>query len=226
MAQEVLSKKTNDQIYVDNFITGVDLNFWTLKRSEPGRVSPTKWQDKTAIKIDIKKGDKHQIDNRSVDTERNEISELPEVMLNEGMVSNYSFSFAFPNDFPVINNRLVFAQWKQKSDDDRSPFISFRYKNGNVIFQMTAQQNKISYYAEDKEWRGAWHSAYVKFKINKGRGFVRATVDDEELCDLKGIKLGFSRKTGKTYFKMGLYRDSVEDEQSIFLADFQRIIEK
>src|SRR3989344_2039229 len=208
-------------IFRDDFTNGPNLDFWSLKRSEKGRILPVTWGGKSALQVDIHKGDRFAIDNRGTGTERNEISELNSVMLFEAVEASYNFSFGFPEGFVINDNRLVIAQLKQKTEGKESPFLSLRYINGSLLFLIVNSEDRLKFKLHQQEWRDGWHRTSVRYKIDRGNGIVKAEIDGNPVVDYEG-KLGIPREEGKTYFKMGLYRDAAEYSQTVYFSDFER----
>lgn len=211
----------------DNFDLGLDSKIWSMKRIEAGRYSYIKNAGKDAIRIELQKGDRQATNSLGIITERSEISEHPDVLLPLGVDVWYGFSFFFSEDFPTLNNRTVFAQWKQYTEQAVSPFISFQYVNGTIKCKIvdSSIDRRIMFGKED-EWRGSWHRIVLNYKLNADQtGFVHAWLDGEEFVNYQG-SMGYPAKENLTYFKMGLYRDQVEPTQIIYLANYRRTFEK
>lgn len=213
----------NTLTFRDNFVDGPNLEFWTLKRADVARVAPVKWEGRTALKISVEPGDRKEVDQRYVSTERTEISEKPDVMVSEGRVCTYGVSIFIPTDISVSSNRLVISQFKQETGGKESPFISWRYIDGKLIFLVTNSQDRIRFTSTNKDLRGGWYNLETKYRISKGEGVAVATLDGEVVADYTG-SMGVDRKKGKVYYKMGLYRDAIREGQTIYFSDFYRTI--
>ncbi len=198
-------------------------DIWSLKRIESGRYSYTNYLDTPAIKIDIQKSDRQATDTFGKIGERSEISETPSILLPHGPDVWYGFSFCFPSDFLTIDNRTVVAQLKQYTQSPESPFWSLRYQNGVLICQITGQDlpQSIKFKLEG-EWRGQWHRALLNYQLGKDKqGYMNMWLDDQPFAQHQG-SMGYTPTEDLTYFKMGLYRDQVEEPQSVYFSNFRR----
>lgn len=210
----------------DSFDRGFDKKIWSMKRIEDGRYSYVNNAGKDAIRIELRKGDRQATNSLGIITERSEISEHHDILLPLVVDVWYAFSFFFPDDFPTLNNRTVFAQWKQYTKQAVSPFVSFQYVDGTIKCKIVdSSSDKRIKFAKKGEWRGSWHRIVLNYKLNTDQtGFVHAWLDGEEFVNYQG-NMGYPAKENLTYFKMGLYRDQVEPTQTIYLADYRRTFE-
>src|SRR3989344_8584012 len=111
-------------------------NIWSSKRLTKSNWKISKYQGKSAIQITVHKGD-YQMDGGDGHlTDRAELTEEKSLWVPTGTPIWYSFYFVFPKDFLIQDNRLVFAQWKQSTQEPESPFLSFRYVDGKLYFQI------------------------------------------------------------------------------------------
>lgn len=206
----------------DDFAGKVDLKIWSLQRLSNHNWKTVKYKGKNAVKITVNKGDYRMVGNDGKFTERAELSEKESVWIPTRTLIWYSFSFYLPQDFKILKNRLVFAQWKQSTVRSESPFLSFRYVDGKLYFQVVFDSQRKKYFCKQKDWRGKWHKVLVYFKLEKSHhGETKAWVDGELIAKYKG-RLGSSSPTSDPHFKFGLYRDQIEVPQTIYLANFRR----
>lgn len=211
----------------DDFGQGLNTDIWSTKRIEPGRWSFCQIEGRDAVKIELHKGDKQATDKRGVITERSELSENPETLISLGTNIWYAFLFYLPEDFPIVDNRLVIAQWKQYTPQPESPFFSFRYSGGELMAKVAVEteEHRVKF-REKKEWRGKWHDVLVNYLLTeKQEGFAKAWIDKKEFANYQG-KLGFTPNAPLTYFKMGLYRDQIDLPQTIYFSHFRRGIKR
>lgn len=206
---------SNKVVLVDDFDEKLNLDIWETKRTNPNF-----WKiESSTLKITIKKGIREITDKSNID--RVELSEREEVMMTLGKSVWYSFSFLFPKDFPIVDNRLVFAQWKQYAPHFGSPFLSVRYINNILSFKVTAQ-NVVKVFKKDIDLRGLWHKLTLNYKLNTDQtGFVRSWLNNEQILDYDG-PMDYFPPPKHIFFKMGLYRDSIPEPQSIYFKNFRR----
>ena len=88
-----------------------------------------------ALRFEVRERDVAQIGGDGEDTERTELREARALWSVFGETYEYRFSMHVPADFPILDLRLVTAQWKQrcKTDCNRSPIVAQRYRQG-VLF--------------------------------------------------------------------------------------------
>ena len=203
-------------VLIENFNGTINKKIWDLSRSRTDRRIFTKIDGKEAIGITLEKGDK-----KEGITERNEISEKKDILIPVDNSIWYGFSVYFPSDFAIVKNRLVFAQWKQKTERDESPFLSFRYVDGKLIFQVNHDDQRVKF--EKKiDLRGSWQDILVNYKLGKDdSGFAKSWVNGSLFAEYEG-KMGYEAPRDLTYFKMGLYRDELETPQAIYIGSFGR----
>lgn len=225
MSVNLLSTEFLHQSYpvIKDDLTRFRPDIWSLRRIEPGRYSYTNYLGTPAIRVDIQKGDRQATDTFGKISERSEISEHPSIQLPHGLDIWYGFFFCFPSDFPTIDNRTVVAQLKQYTQNPESPFWSLRYQNGVLICQITGQDLLQSIkFKQEGEWRGQWHQALLNYQLGKDKqGYMNMWVDDQPFAQHQG-SMGYTPTEDITYFKMGLYRDQVEEPQSVYFSHFRR----
>lgn len=215
------SRNTANLLLRDDFDGAINGKMWDLKRIKADRWTLTEMAGRKALGITLEKGDKQEVSSMGILTERSEFSERKTILVPADIPVWYGFSFYFPPNFPIVENRLVFAQWKQQTETDESPFLSFRYVGGKLIFQINYGDQKVKF-EKMTDLRGEWHDVLVNYGLGKeNSGFAKAWVDGFPLAEYEG-KMGHERDWKFTYFKMGLYRDRLETPQTIYLARFRR----
>jgi hypothetical protein len=166
-------------------------------------------------------------------------NERDELMLNkiyspiEGLRYEYQFSMFLPSDFPIVNTRLVIAQWKQYCHggdtalcSDDSPVLAIRYVAGELYITLQTDSGVNKLYKLNDEIRNRWLD--FKFQVRFSRqidGEIRAFLNDREIINYKGVtsyseKHGYPAKS-RYYFKMGLYRDIMAEPMTIYIDEFK-----
>lgn len=134
----------------------------------------------------------------------------------------YSFSVYFPQDFPVEENRLVFAQWhtgrESAGDLPLSPPLALYFQSGNLKIKLRHSDELPVRDAEGVPDErlfsetfplGQWHDFVVQAKWSwQPDGFVNIWWNNQQIVEYRG-PVGYRRKTG-AQFKFGLYRDATE----------------
>ncbi len=209
----------------DDFINTIDTRIWSLERvADDSCYGFQMTEGKHALNITVHEGDRAGIGNDGRHTERTEITEHTNVQIPILTEIWYSFNFFFPPDFPIVNNRLVFAQWKQQTVKPESPFLSWRYSNGKLFFQTVFEYEKTNFdYPENNDIRGTWHTVLLQYRLrNDKTGFVKTWLDSSLFAEYDG-PMGSSHPTSQLLqFKMGLYRDQLEIPQTILFSQFRR----
>jgi len=214
-----------NQLLKDDFEGLINSDIWLLKR-----ILPSSWKISkeyvregiSSLKITLHKGDLTGIGNDGHNTERAEFSENYKYCIKHGTNIWYSFSVYFPRDFLIINNRLVFAQWKQVTEHPKSPFISLRYINNELLFKIYGNNKSIKKFRKKVDLRGKWHDILINYCLNKDKnGYAKVWIDKDLFADYKG-EMGYDFQKDIIYFKFGLYRDELDIPQTIYLDKFRR----
>lgn len=206
----------------DDFERAINGNIWNTSK-----INPLSWEitgspgdsEQSALKITINNSFRNPSDGKEID--RAEIAEKEEVLVPLGNSVWYLMSFYFPKDFLITNNRLVFAQWKQWAPHYGSPFLSVRYINNELSFKITGDEVNKRFNTKI-DLRGKWHTLLVNYQLNSDQtGFVRAWLDNKPLLEYKG-KMDYSPPPKYIFFKMGLYRDTIPEPQTVYFDKFRR----
>ena len=213
----------NNIEYADDFVsTEIDPSFWNLKRITEGRFEMVRDVDGTegpALKVTVQQGDLPKIGGDGNGTERSELSERKEVILPAGTDVWYAFSVYIPKDFVVMDNRLLFASWKQVGN--RRPALALRYKNGKVMFIIQSKEERITFKAPPIEL-GKWQRFMVHYRIEPNhQGRTEAFLNGESFASFEGF-IGHPDDAVETYFKLGVYRDTVPHTDTLYFAHFRR----
>lgn len=230
-----MGKEKRFQELYDGF-EGKELSeIWSHDKFEEGAVkiqSEIVRKGKSAVQIVIHKGDRiEQGDANSKTSERDELLERKEFGPMEDEGYSYAFSMFIPNGFPIVPTRLVLAQWKQNEENDNAlinnPILALRYVNGElfITLQTTEKRNRI--YSTREDVRGKWIDFvfHVKF-TREEKGFVKVWMNEKQIVDYKGVTAYSEKynypKPGHFYFKMGLYRDRMDEPMTIYIDEFKK----
>jgi hypothetical protein len=219
----------------DGFETGRLSSLWSTSRMARNSLefqSLIVREGKTAVKITLRANDVFEKGKgNSASSERDELMQAQYLSPFEGKKYEYQFSLFLPSDFPIVNTRLVIAQWKQfcpfleKCSDD-SPVLAIRYVGGELYVTLHTDDGSEKLYSLKDEIRNKWLD--FKFLIrfsSKNNGEISAFLNNEEIINYKGIT-SYSQAHGypaenRYYFKMGLYRDLMSAPMSIYIDEFR-----
>jgi len=217
----------------DNFESDSLSRIWSNEKLIPGALS---FQSKyirsgaKAAMIIIHQGD--QIDKeKGTILERAELKESKKLFSIENKSYDYSFSMFLPPEFPIVPTRLVIAQWKQDCESEDcnpdSPVIALRFASGEFFVTLQAGQNKTILYSQKETIINQWLD--FKFRIRFSRnpdGGIKAWLNGKQIIDFEGIT-AYSKTSGypmpgNFYFKIGLYRDQMEQPMTICIDDYKK----
>ncbi|MCX6239500.1 MAG: polysaccharide lyase [Bacteroidia bacterium] len=187
---------------------------------------------KSAAKITLRKGDTFEAGiGKSKSTERDELLEIRSLVAAEGIKYEYQFSMFLPDSFPIVNTRLVIAQWKQYCPkgicSDDSPVVALRYVSGELYVTLQNDSSQIKLYRLKDEIRNRWLDFRFTIRFSKQRnGIIEAFLNDKEIINYKG-PVSYTEKRGYPsknwyYFKMGLYRDLMPEPMTIFIDEYRK----
>jgi len=153
-------------------------NIWSIERMVPRSLeiqTNIVKQGKRAVKITLKTNDTFEAGNaKSAPTERDELLQTSYYSPHEGLKYEYQFSMFLPEDFPIVNRRLVIAQWKQYCDggdtalcSDDSPVLSIRYVAGELYITLQTDSGVNKLYKLNDEIKNRWLD--FKFQIRFSR---------------------------------------------------------
>lgn len=196
---------------------------WSDKKLESNRLSFSSEKNLPFVTVNLLPGDKAETGSSGIITERSELMENRDIQLPSETNIWYGFSFKFPENFQIDDNRLVFAQWKQKTEAPLSPFLSWRYIDGKLVFLVAGENDFRQKFSQKIDLRGDTHQAVVNYQLNPNKESVaNAWLDGQPFAQYQG-KMGYPKEGNNlTYFKMGIYRDHVDYPSSISLSRFRR----
>ena len=138
----------------------------------------------------------------------------------------YAFSVYFPTNFPIEDNRLVFAQWKDHESlstglrrQGYSPPMAFRFVNGKFSIRLRHSADRViqdpENIPEEQLFKqsgfplGEWHDFVVQAKWSwQDDGFVNVWWNNRQIVEYRG-PAGYHQDFGPK-FKFGLYRDATD----------------
>jgi hypothetical protein len=136
-----------------------------------------------------------------------------------------------PQDFPIVPTRLVIAQWKQdcKSGDciPENPVIALHYESGELNVTLQVGPKKIALYSRTEGIVNNWLDFRFEILFSRDQhGRIKAWLNDQQIVDYKGVT-AYSKSygyptPGRFYFKMGLYRDKMEQPMAIYLDEYKK----
>jgi hypothetical protein len=217
----------------DNFEAPPLSKFWEQDRLPQGGLeyvdAPHRPGEK-AIKMTVRPGDfLRGQDGRGHLRERAEIAEKSDNYIPQGKDVWYGLSFYIPEDFYVVDNRLVIAQWRTNetprnpiTKERPNPPLALRYINGDLTFTIKNENEWIELFRQSATDKGAWHDLLVNYQLGDDhQGHCTVALDGTERQTYVG-HMGYDQITPAMHFRMGLYRDHIEEPQSLLFSRFRR----
>ena len=202
-------------------------SLWSLRRIKPTALTfvddPSR-PGRPVLAITLRPGDMAQAGTTEM-TERAELSEKPAVMLNTDTDVWYGLTIQIPETFPILDRRLVVAQWKQECGDcslDRSPAVAVRYRKGALSVTVDNLEGRTTVVQEGADIRGRWTDLVFHLRVSPSPdGLVEVWRDGQALGSYRG-PVGFPDDIDRVYFKMGLYRDHLAVPMTLLVKSFRR----
>jgi Polysaccharide lyase len=149
-----------------------------------------------------------------------------------GAMKWYAFRVLFPTDFPMEQNRLVFAQWKERGGFlalGLSPSLSFRFVDGkfSVRLRHCADEvirdadavTEIDLFKTKNFPLGQWQDFVVQAKWSyQDDGFVNVWWNGRQIIKYSG-PVGYDQEFAPK-LKFGLYRDATP---RTYVANFSQV---
>jgi hypothetical protein len=163
--------------------------------------------------------------------ERDELIESPLLWSRTGKIYEYAFSLYLPKDFPIVQTRLIIAQWKQVCEwwDCRpsNPVLAIRYIGGILYITRKNDASQVTLYRSQGEMRGQWLDfRFVTRFSQQEDGIINGWLNGRQIVQYQGVTAYRTAKGypayGFFYFKMGLYRDLMKEPMTIYLDDFRK----
>ncbi|MBX7147392.1 MAG: polysaccharide lyase [Alphaproteobacteria bacterium] len=214
----------------DDFESGIS-KIWDLGKAETNAIKLHQTygkQGRQTLEINLYQNDKKQIGRDGEFTERAEIQERKKVMLPLETEIWYKFSFYLPHHFPIVDRRLIIGQWKQMCKNctlNHSPLIAQRYRNGQFYITIDNDKGQTILYKENNNIKDQWIDMIYHIKFSKNSsGLLEVWKNKQRIISYHGI-LAYQEDLPYTYFKFGLYRDTLKEPMTIYFDDFQRSIQ-
>jgi len=138
----------------------------------------------------------------------------------------YGWSFMFPTDFQLVENRLVIGQWKQATLNSQSPVVALRYVNGtfyHTVRNLTRDledEDEIQY-IYGPLLLGTWNDVayHIIWSENIMEGLVEGYVNETLAFSYYGQTIASGGGYVDTH--IGLYRNQWPDPWTMYFDDFR-----
>jgi len=163
--------------------------------------------------------------------ERDELLEAPRYWSHTGRTYSYAFSLYLPSDFPIVESRLVIAQWKQLCEwvhcRPVNPVLAIRYEGGVLSITRKNDDGQKTLYRSRGEMRGRWLDFRFVTRFSQGNdGAIDGWLDGQQIVHYRGVTAYRRARAypahGFFYFKMGLYRDLMQEPMTIYLDAYRK----
>lgn len=197
--------------------------FWFVK-STGGVDDAYAFSGDASLRVTVNEGDFRQRGRSGQATERSELLERQRHPLGSDLW--YSFAVYVPEDFPIRNRRLVMGQWKQTAIPfylKHSPVVAQRFVNGVLSITVSNNSGMETLYQTGGTYRpalvGEWTTFVYHIRFDKGDdGLLEVWMNGEQIVDYRG-QLGYVEDFNTTYFRLGLYRDQLEQPMTMYFDD-------
>lgn len=158
---------------------------------------------------------------------RTELDSDRHVLLN--LRIRVRFSFLIPEDFPIVDLRLVFAQWKQqwvKGSPRGSPMVAQRFINGRhyvTIRRSDSVSSKLRGFDLPELELGVWNDMEYTIRLaTRDHGSVRVRMNGREMVSFDD-PTAFIEGSRRFYNKIRLYRDRWPEPMTIDFSGYSMI---
>ncbi|HEY7138992.1 MAG TPA: polysaccharide lyase [Methylomirabilota bacterium] len=210
----------------DGFETEGLGNLWNPRYATPGRVTVQRevvHSGSAALRVEIHEGDVPMVGAEGTETERTEVQEADALTPHLGETHEYGFSMYVPADFPIVETRLVTAQWHQRCVAclKRSPVVAQRYRRGVLSITVDSASGRTTVYRYPGKIQGRWIDLRYRIRFGLTDGAVAVWLDGTQVVDYKG-PLGYPDDGPEVDFRFGLYRDRLATPMVIYFDDFRK----
>jgi hypothetical protein len=212
----------------DGFEADSVASFWRAGnagdgRYAPGAVAVTTDYARTgnkSVRITVKEGDIEQVGDDGKLTERAELDSGRHPLVGRDVW--YGFSFVVPPGFPVVDNRLVIAQWKQYGVSG-SPLFAERFRDGKhdltIRIPDSAWGRRKTYNLPKIEF-GRWNDMVYHIRFSRGDdGLLEVWMNGSRVAEYQGAT-AFQDGEVNIYKKFGLYRDRWKEPMTIYFDNY------
>ena len=188
----------------------------------PGAVTLSNTYTRTgnrSVRITVKQGDIEQMGGDDKLTERAELDSGKHPFLGRDVW--YGFTFLIPAGFPVVDNRLVIAQWKQGGVDG-GPLVAQRFRGGRHYLTLRTSESSRNdrNYSLPEITFGRWNDMVYHVRFSPGEdGRVEVWMNGTQVVSYEGTTAIKGGEDG-IYNKFGLYRDRWNEPMTIFFDDY------
>jgi len=168
-----------------------------------------------SVQITVREGDIEQAGDAATRVERAELDSGHFPL--RGREAWYGFALLIPQDFPIVDTRLVISSCKQ-SDVSR-PITAQRFRNGKHTLTVESQGQR-------KEYRlpairpGRWSDMIYHLRYSTGPdGLVEVWMNGEQVVAYRGPTAEADAKDA-FYNKIGLYRDRLKQPMTIYFDSY------
>ncbi|ADV81187.1 heparin lyase I family protein [Terriglobus saanensis] len=142
-----------------------------------------------------------------------------------------SFSLYLPTDFPIVDDRLVLAQWRQVCFTGRclpnNPVLAIRYVNGELFITRKNDAGEAKLFSTHDEVRGQWLNFRFINRFSPGSdGLIDITFNDKQVAHFEGVTAYSADSgylsSGTFFFKMGLYRDLLPIPMTLYMDGYRK----
>jgi len=224
------------QIHVeDHFETPALSSIWTAERLVPGAFSIQSeivHSGHGAAQITVRPHDKFEAgSDDGPASERDELMEAPRFWSQSRKAYEYSFSLYLPRDFPIVQTRLVISQWKQLCETGGcrpdNPVLAIRYVGGVLFVTRKNDDGEEVLYSSHGEMRGQWlNFRFVNRFSQASDGAIDGWLNGQSIVRYRGVTAYRAARGypahGFFFFKMGLYRDLMQQPMTIYIDDFRK----
>jgi hypothetical protein len=214
----------------DDFDGGVLSRIWDRSSIESDSLAfarPIADRSRPAVALTVRTGQVSMVGGDGRPTERAELREAPRHWVPFGEDIWYGFSLYFPADFPILDTRPVVGQWLQVCPDPllnrlRSPVLAQRYRAGVFHLTLNTDAGREILWRHEGEVRGRWLDLVYHLRLSTGpAGLVRAWLNGGPIVRYEG-PIGHAEDAPLAYFKIGLYRHTLPDPMTVYVARFRR----
>jgi hypothetical protein len=185
-----------------------------------------------AGEITVRSGDcREAASDDGAANERDELMEAWWLFAHLHRTYRYSFSLYLPADFPMVPTRLVLAQWKQLCEWVRcrpdNPVLALRYQDGELFINRHDDHKTFRLYSAREEIRGRWLDFRFETRFSPEQdGHIDAWLNGQPIVHYHGptayhVKRGYPAH-GYVYFKMGLYRDEMQQPMTLYVDEYRK----
>lgn len=212
----------------DNFDSQIPSDIWSLSRlPENGyqQIDSTGRLGEKAVILTVRPNDfLRQGPSPNQTRERCELGENTNYLIAPDTDIWYGISFYIPKNFPIVDNRLVIAQWRtsKTTKAHENPPLALRYINDELIFTIKNEEYWTIFFVDKKPKKEVWHNLLVNYCWRENHlGRCAVILNGMYRGKYEG-HLGYYHLEPKLEFRFGLYRDGLKEPQSLIFSRFRR----